>query len=223
MTFCFRLPLLLRGSHGRICVFSLMCFPSLNKVLLLLMLLLLLCGAVNCFKLLVSCVVPFVFWPFWKMFQVLCRWLLTVRKNYRNVAYHNWRHAFNVCQSMFSLFKVRNFTHVRLLELHFMYVNALNMNIATELYYILCVTLFIPQLFISCHSMCRSHMCIVRHMLPHVRMIIYITFYFLFLRKRTWDDILLKKSSLHLWLLLCAMTSITGVQIMPSNRSKNTC
>ncbi|CAB1333818.1 unnamed protein product [Coregonus sp. 'balchen'] len=27
--------------------------------------------------------------------EVLCRWLLTVRKNYRTVAYHNWRHAFN--------------------------------------------------------------------------------------------------------------------------------
>ncbi|KAK7886241.1 hypothetical protein WMY93_025862 [Mugilogobius chulae] len=28
-------------------------------------------------------------------YEVLCRWLLTVRKNYRTVAYHNWRHAFN--------------------------------------------------------------------------------------------------------------------------------
>jgi len=35
--------------------------------------------------------------------QVLCRWLLTVKKNYRpEVVYHNWRHAFNVCQVMFS-------------------------------------------------------------------------------------------------------------------------
>ena len=38
--------------------------------------------------------------------QTLCRWLLTVRKNYRNIAYHNWRHAFNVCQAMFSISQV---------------------------------------------------------------------------------------------------------------------
>ncbi|XP_033733094.1 dual 3',5'-cyclic-AMP and -GMP phosphodiesterase 11A-like [Pecten maximus] len=38
-------------------------------------------------------------------YEVLCRWLLTVRKNYRNVAYHNWRHAFNVCQTMFASLK----------------------------------------------------------------------------------------------------------------------
>ncbi|XP_061180019.1 dual 3',5'-cyclic-AMP and -GMP phosphodiesterase 11A-like isoform X2 [Saccostrea echinata] len=37
--------------------------------------------------------------------EVLCRWILTVRKNYRNVAYHNWRHAFNVCQFMFAALK----------------------------------------------------------------------------------------------------------------------
>ncbi|XP_050407137.1 dual 3',5'-cyclic-AMP and -GMP phosphodiesterase 11A isoform X2 [Patella vulgata] len=35
-------------------------------------------------------------------YEVLIRWLLTVKKNYRNVAYHNWRHAFNVCQIMFA-------------------------------------------------------------------------------------------------------------------------
>lgn len=33
----------------------------------------------------------------------LCRWLLTVKKNYRQeVQYHNWNHAFNVAQMMFS-------------------------------------------------------------------------------------------------------------------------
>lgn len=33
----------------------------------------------------------------------LCRWLLTVKKNYRtDVKYHNWRHAFSVAQVMFS-------------------------------------------------------------------------------------------------------------------------
>ncbi|XP_048728565.2 dual 3',5'-cyclic-AMP and -GMP phosphodiesterase 11A-like isoform X3 [Ostrea edulis] len=37
--------------------------------------------------------------------EVLCRWILTVKKNYRNVAYHNWRHAFNVCQFMFATLK----------------------------------------------------------------------------------------------------------------------
>ena len=37
--------------------------------------------------------------------QTLCRWLLTVRRNYRNetVPYHNWYHAFNVAQMMFSM------------------------------------------------------------------------------------------------------------------------
>ncbi|KAJ8943684.1 hypothetical protein NQ318_015173, partial [Aromia moschata] len=33
-------------------------------------------------------------------YEVLCRWLLSVKKNYRNVTYHNWRHAFNVAQMM---------------------------------------------------------------------------------------------------------------------------
>uniref|UniRef100_A0A6Q2ZFN8 Phosphodiesterase n=1 Tax=Esox lucius TaxID=8010 RepID=A0A6Q2ZFN8_ESOLU len=36
----------------------------------------------------------------------LCQWILSVKKNYRkNVAYHNWRHAFNTSQCMFALFK----------------------------------------------------------------------------------------------------------------------
>jgi len=40
---------------------------------------------------------------------VLCRWLLTVKKNYRSeVLYHNWDHAFSVAQMMFaSLLKSR--------------------------------------------------------------------------------------------------------------------
>lgn len=37
---------------------------------------------------------------------VLCRWLLSVKKNYRNVTYHNWRHAFNVAQMMFAIVTV---------------------------------------------------------------------------------------------------------------------
>jgi len=33
----------------------------------------------------------------------MCRWILTVKKNYRpEVLYHNWRHAFNVAQVMFA-------------------------------------------------------------------------------------------------------------------------
>ncbi|XP_023290420.1 dual 3',5'-cyclic-AMP and -GMP phosphodiesterase 11 isoform X2 [Orussus abietinus] len=36
-------------------------------------------------------------------YDVLCRWLLSVKKNYRNVIYHNWRHAFNVAQMMFAI------------------------------------------------------------------------------------------------------------------------
>ncbi|KAK3568504.1 hypothetical protein QTP86_008606 [Hemibagrus guttatus] len=42
-------------------------------------------------------------------YETLCRWLLTVRKNYRNVLYHNWRHAFNVCQCMFSMLSTAGF------------------------------------------------------------------------------------------------------------------
>lgn len=38
-------------------------------------------------------------------FQVLCKWVLSVRKNYRPVKYHNWRHALNVAQTMFAMLK----------------------------------------------------------------------------------------------------------------------
>ncbi|KAK6166133.1 hypothetical protein SNE40_022897 [Patella caerulea] len=37
-------------------------------------------------------------------YEVLCRWTCSVKKNYRNVTYHNWRHAFNVAQTMFTIF-----------------------------------------------------------------------------------------------------------------------
>ena len=37
--------------------------------------------------------------------QVVCRWALSVKKNYRPVKYHNWRHALNVCQTMFTMMK----------------------------------------------------------------------------------------------------------------------
>lgn len=39
-------------------------------------------------------------------YGVLCRWLLSVRKNYRHVTYHNWRHAFNVGQMMFAILTI---------------------------------------------------------------------------------------------------------------------
>lgn len=43
-----------------------------------------------------------------KKFQVpekkMVKFILSVKKNYRPVIYHNWRHAFNVAQAMFSVF-----------------------------------------------------------------------------------------------------------------------
>jgi len=51
--------------------------------------------------------------------QTLCRFLLTVKKNYRNVAYHNWRHAFNVCQLMFATLQVHAVTLNHDTTLHF--------------------------------------------------------------------------------------------------------
>ncbi|KAG8290391.1 cGMP-specific 3',5'-cyclic phosphodiesterase [Homalodisca vitripennis] len=38
-------------------------------------------------------------------YNVLCRWVLSVKKNYRPVKYHNWRHALNVAQTMFAMLK----------------------------------------------------------------------------------------------------------------------
>ncbi|CAM1317755.1 Uncharacterised protein g6831 [Pycnogonum litorale] len=49
----------------------------------------------------------FLEWDFVNKFQipyeVLCRWTLSVRRNYRPVTYHNWRHALNVAQTMFAM------------------------------------------------------------------------------------------------------------------------
>uniref|UniRef100_UPI00398ED1DF dual 3',5'-cyclic-AMP and -GMP phosphodiesterase 11A n=1 Tax=Pristiophorus japonicus TaxID=55135 RepID=UPI00398ED1DF len=45
-------------------------------------------------------------------YEVLCRWLLTVRKNYRTVPYHNWRHAFNVAQCMFVMITTADFREI---------------------------------------------------------------------------------------------------------------
>lgn len=35
----------------------------------------------------------------------MIRFTLTVRKNYRNVPYHNWAHAFSVAHAMFAVIK----------------------------------------------------------------------------------------------------------------------
>ncbi|XP_063163471.1 cone cGMP-specific 3',5'-cyclic phosphodiesterase subunit alpha' isoform X1 [Candoia aspera] len=35
--------------------------------------------------------------------EVLTRWMYTIRKGYRDITYHNWRHGFNVGQTMFAL------------------------------------------------------------------------------------------------------------------------
>uniref|UniRef100_A0A671RAY2 Phosphodiesterase n=1 Tax=Sinocyclocheilus anshuiensis TaxID=1608454 RepID=A0A671RAY2_9TELE len=35
--------------------------------------------------------------------EVLTKWMYTVRKGYRDITYHNWRHGFNVGQTMFCL------------------------------------------------------------------------------------------------------------------------
>ncbi|XP_061490339.1 cone cGMP-specific 3',5'-cyclic phosphodiesterase subunit alpha' [Rhineura floridana] len=35
--------------------------------------------------------------------EVLTRWMYTVRKGYHDITYHNWRHGFNVGQTMFTL------------------------------------------------------------------------------------------------------------------------
>jgi hypothetical protein len=40
------------------------------------------------------------------MLQTLYRFLITVKRNYRDVPYHNWRHAFNVAQVMFAILMV---------------------------------------------------------------------------------------------------------------------
>ncbi|KAF1375702.1 hypothetical protein PFLUV_G00222940 [Perca fluviatilis] len=35
--------------------------------------------------------------------EILTRWMYTVRRGYRDITYHNWRHGFNVGQTMFAL------------------------------------------------------------------------------------------------------------------------
>lgn len=43
--------------------------------------------------------------------KTLTRWMYTVRKGYRDITYHNWRHGFNVGQTMFTLLLVRQISH----------------------------------------------------------------------------------------------------------------
>jgi hypothetical protein len=45
--------------------------------------------------------------------DIICRWVLSVKKNYRPVIYHNWRHAFNVGQTMFAMLTVRSNIFIR--------------------------------------------------------------------------------------------------------------
>lgn len=40
-------------------------------------------------------------------YKTLCHFFLTVKKNYRPVAYHNWRHGFNVMSTMYTMLTVR--------------------------------------------------------------------------------------------------------------------
>ena len=40
--------------------------------------------------------------------DLLYQWVLTVRKNYRDVIYHNWRHGLNVAQTMFCMLTTGN-------------------------------------------------------------------------------------------------------------------
>lgn len=41
-------------------------------------------------------------------FQVLVRFVYSVSKGYRKITYHNWRHGFNVGQTMFTLLMVKS-------------------------------------------------------------------------------------------------------------------
>jgi hypothetical protein len=45
-------------------------------------------------------------WYYFVFLQTFVSWLLSVKKNYRPVIYHNWRHAFNVAQTMFAILTV---------------------------------------------------------------------------------------------------------------------
>jgi cAMP and cAMP-inhibited cGMP 3',5'-cyclic phosphodiesterase 10 len=38
-------------------------------------------------------------------YETLVRFTITVKKNYRHVAYHNWAHGFHVANSIYSILK----------------------------------------------------------------------------------------------------------------------
>lgn len=38
-------------------------------------------------------------------YETLVRFVITVKKNYRQVAYHNWTHGFHVANSIYSILK----------------------------------------------------------------------------------------------------------------------
>ena len=38
-------------------------------------------------------------------YETLARFIITVKKNYRQVAYHNWAHGFHVANSIYSILK----------------------------------------------------------------------------------------------------------------------
>eukprot|EP00069_Balaena_mysticetus_P006853 bmy_18896T0 len=44
--------------------------------------------------------------------EVLVRFMYSLSKGYRRITYHNWRHGFNVGQTMFSLLVVRRWRHL---------------------------------------------------------------------------------------------------------------
>jgi cAMP and cAMP-inhibited cGMP 3',5'-cyclic phosphodiesterase 10 len=48
-----------------------------------------------------------IFLEFFYRFDMECliRFILTIRKNYRNVPYHNWSHAFSVAHAMYTVIK----------------------------------------------------------------------------------------------------------------------
>ena len=41
----------------------------------------------------------------WFEYKTVVRFMLTVKKNYRQVAYHNWTHGFHVANSIYSIVK----------------------------------------------------------------------------------------------------------------------
>ena len=51
-------------------------------------------------------------------YRVLCKFVIAVKNNYRQVIYHNWRHALNVAQSMYAILRKTNNLNGIISELH---------------------------------------------------------------------------------------------------------